>query len=308
VRVERTRCFAIFPDGHERPVVAGTLPAVGDWVVARDGALVAALPRWSELTRIGPDAAGPGTQVLAANIDTVFIAVPGDRLNPARAERELAVAWDSGAEPIVVLTKSDLAPVGGVRRLMARLVGATIVEASARTGQGLADITRALAGYKTAVLLGPSGAGKSTLVNALLGSDAMAVGQVRDDDGRGRHTTSRRQLVPVPGGGVLIDTPGLRSLGLAGDVSTDKAFADIAALAQQCQFGDCRHDREPGCAVNEAVQNGTLDKDRLGNFAKLEGEIEADRRRYDPRAGQEHQRAWKQRAKQGQANRRSKQG
>jgi ribosome biogenesis GTPase / thiamine phosphate phosphatase len=284
VRVERSFCLAICADGEERPLSAADLPAVGDWLAIDRTSVLHILPRWSALSRLDPDPAGAGAQVLAANVDLVFITAPADRLNPARVERELAVAWDSGAQPVVVLTKADLAVAGAARELAQRLVGADVMPVSAKTGLGLEELRAQLLGPKTAVFLGPSGAGKSTLTNALMGDGTFATAAVRDQDQRGRHTTTSRQLVALPGGGVLIDTPGLRSLGLAGDVSLADAFTDIGSLSRHCRFTDCRHGSEPGCAVTTAVSDGRLIPERLANFQKLEREIAADRRRYDPLA------------------------
>jgi len=297
VRVERSSCSAVFADGAEQSLRAAVLPAVGDWVAASDGVVRHVLARWSSLTRVDPDPAGAGTQVLAANIDVVFITAPADRLSPARVDRELVMAWDSGAQPVVVLTKADLAAAGTARELSERLVGAEVLAVSAITGQGVPELREYLTPCKTAVFLGPSGAGKSTLANALLGEEAMATGAVRDVDGRGRHTTTWRQLVRVPSGGVFIDTPGLRSLGLGGDVPIGEVFADIGLLAEGCRFADCVHEAEPGCAVNRAVAEGRLDPDRFRSFQKLQREMAVERRRYDPLARKAEQRLWKERTK-----------
>jgi ribosome biogenesis GTPase / thiamine phosphate phosphatase len=295
VRVERSACVVVTPDGKEQLVTAPVLPAVGDWVALEGGTVHTVLPRWSALTRVDPS--GAGDQVLAANIDLVFITAPADRISRARVERELSLAWDSGAQPVVVLTKADLAGPELLALLKERLVGADIVPTSATTGLGIETLRSRLAPAQTAVLLGPSGAGKSTLLNALVGSEMQAVGAVRDGDHRGRHTTTSRQMVSVPGGGVLIDTPGLRSLALGREGGIAKTFADVGVLARQCRFADCSHQREPGCAVALAVSTGQLGPERLASYQKLQREMAVENRRVDPLARKVEQRLWKERSK-----------
>ena len=209
----------------------------------------------------------------------------------------------------MVLTKGDLAPPDTAEDLRRRLAGVDVVVTSTVTGEGLDDVRDALRPDRTAVLLGPSGAGKSTLTNALLGEDRLATGAVRADDRRGRHTTTSRQLVPVPGGGVLIDTPGLRSLALAGDGGGDavgQVFPEIEELAADCRFGDCGHDVEPGCAVMAAVEAGTLDPARLASYRKLQRELAAEVRRTDPLVRQAELSRWKAVMKEGRARSRAK--
>lgn len=298
-RVERAACFAVGPDGAERLLRAEPLPVVGDWVEVSAGSVHHVLPRWSALTRLDPDG---GEQTLVADVDIVAVTVPADRASPARVERELAVAWNSGALPLVVVTKADLDAGGLADTLAARLAGVDVVAVSAATGAGVDDLAARLRPCRTAVLLGPSGAGKSTLANALVGVDVLVTGAVRDGDRRGRHTTTSRQLLVVPGGGVLIDTPGLRSLALAGDVEVGAAFPDVEELARSCRFSDCRHEREPGCAVADAVAEGELDPARLASFRKLGREVAAERRRHDPLARQAELRMWKARAKSARVN------
>jgi ribosome biogenesis GTPase / thiamine phosphate phosphatase len=300
VRVERSRIAAVFADGSERLLHAAHLPAVGDWIAARDDAVHAVLPRWSVLSRADP--AGNSVQVLAANVDLVLITAPADRLSPARVERELAVAWDSGAQPLVVLTKADLAGEAVGEALATRLVGVDVVATSATTGRGVEELGERLRPARTAVLLGPSGAGKSSLANALIGTETLTTGAVREADHRGRHTTTARQMVPVPQGGVLIDTPGLRSLGLAGDVVVGAAFPDIEDLAASCRFSDCRHESEPDCAVLAAASGGRLDPGRLVSFRKLEREAAAEARRSDPLLRRAELSLWKARAKSARLN------
>lgn len=297
VRVARGQTVVVGTDGSEVLVDSQSTAAVGDWVVMRQELIAHTLPRWSALTRQDPD--GTGVQTLASNIDVVLIAAPSDRLSPTRVERELAVAWDSGARPIVVLTKCDLATATVQSDLEGRLRGVEVIASSASTLQGIARITESLRPDRTAVLLGPSGAGKSSLVNTVLGAELLAVGEVRGVDRRGRHTTSSRQLLAVPGGGVLIDTPGLRSLGLAGDGGLDAAFPEIEELALQCRFTDCHHQVEPDCAVMAAVKSGALDPRRLESFRKLHQEVAAGERGKDPVKRKEELRLWKLRAKAG---------
>jgi ribosome biogenesis GTPase len=294
VGVERSLCRLATPAGPRSLSVFGA--AVGDWVALDGGTVREVLPRWSALERLNPDG---GRQVLAANIDIVLIAAPGDRLSSARVERELAIVWDSGARPVVVITKVDLAPPGAVGELAARVGLADVIVTSSLSGDGLDRLRAALVQPITAALFGPSGAGKSTLVNALLGEDRLAVGAVRDADGRGRHTTSSRQLVCLPSGGSLVDMPGLRSLGT--DASGDAlaaTFEDIDQLAGGCRFSDCAHGTEPDCAVAAAVARGDLDPSRLASFKKLERETAFERRRVDPIARVEAARVWKARSKQ----------
>jgi ribosome biogenesis GTPase len=299
VRVESRGCVVATPDGDERPARAPTLPAVGDWVAVADGVVRHELPRWSSLARKDPAPGGFKVQVLAANVDLVVITAPADRLNPARVERELAAAWDSGAQPVVVVTKADLAGVDDVADLRDRLVGVDVLATSADRAdraEGIDELRDRLRPDRTAVLLGPSGAGKSTQANALLGADRLATGAVRDGDHRGRHTTTSRQLVPVPGGGVLIDTPGLRSLGLVASPEGDgigQAFPEIDELAAGCRYRDCGHDTEPGCAVQAALAGGALAPERWASFTKLQRELAADARRTDPRVRQQALADWK---------------
>jgi ribosome biogenesis GTPase len=295
VRVERSALAAVFADGSERLLHAAVLPAVGDWIAAGGDAVRGVLARWSQLSRADPS--GVGAQVLAANVDLVLITAPADRLSPARVERELTVAWDSGAHPVVVLTKCDLAEASTLATLSERLVGVDVIGTSATTGRGIDELGERLRPAFTAVFLGPSGAGKSTLANALLGTDTLDTGAVRDSDRRGRHTTTSRQLLAVPGGGVIIDTPGLRSMGLAGDVLVEAAFPDIEALAGGCRFSDCRHQTEPGCMVVAAERSGELDGDRLASFRKLEREAAAEARRTDPLLRRAELAMWKARTR-----------
>ena len=286
-------------EAGDRRARARDLPAVGDGVVVHvqedDAVVVAVAPRWSELARRDPTGR---TQVLAANVDLVLVTAPADRLSVARVEREVALGWDSGARPVVLLTKYDLAAAGLVEELRARLVGVDVVPVSNVTGVGADVVAEMLRPALTAVLLGPSGAGKSSLTNVLLGRGAEPTGEVRPGDRRGRHVTSSRGLYAVPTGGVIIDTPGLRSLSLTVDHGgVAAAFPDIAALAADCRFTDCRHEHEPDCAVLAAERDGKLDGRRLANYRKLRRELAFELRRDDPVAARENRQLWKERSK-----------
>lgn len=297
VRVDMDSCQVATPQGDVRARSRAPV-AVGDWVRVRlDGVSVIdrIAPRWSQVARRDPTGL---TQVLAANVDVVLVAVPADRMSISRVEREVAVGWDSGAEPVVLLTKSDLDTGATVQQLRDRLVGVGILCVSSVTGEGADDVTRLLQPARTGVLLGPSGAGKSTLTNLLAGREVALTGAVREGDRRGRHVTSARELQVLPAGGVLIDTPGLRSLSLAEDHGgVAAAFPDIEELGMRCRFRDCAHDQEPGCAVVAAQQEGILDSDRLANYRKLRRELDFQVRRDDPVAAKEARAVWKQRAK-----------
>ena len=295
VRVERSGCFVAVPDG-ERLVDAHPLPAVGDWVAVATsndrGIARHVLPRWSALVRGDPSGGRP--QTLAANVDIILVTTPADRPSAARVERESLLAWESGARPVVVVTKIDLDDDDYVGELRARLTAVDVLSTSAVTGEGVGEVADQLKPCLTAVLLGPSGAGKSTLANALLGDEVLATDAVRVGDHRGRHTTTARQLVAIPSGGVLIDTPGLRSLGLWGGADgIEQTFPDIADLAAACRFADCRHDHEPDCAVVAAASDGTLDAERLASYRKLDREVAYEQRRSDPVARAAEQRKWK---------------
>ncbi len=260
------------------------LPAVGDWVAVRAypgnglGVVDAVLPRRTALVR---RAAGrrEEAQLLAANVDFLLVAAPLDgELRERRIERFLALAREAGVAPVVVLTKSDLSPEPSAALATASAVagGAPVVAVSARTGPGLDALTPFLAPGRTAALLGPSGAGKSTLVNALLGEARQAIREVRDSDLRGRHATTSRELFALPGGALLIDTPGLRELALwDGAEGIAATYDEVAALAPRCRFRDCRHEAEPGCAVRAAAEEGAMEAGRLAAFEKLRREEEA---------------------------------
>lgn len=286
-------------------------PVVGDWVAIEvqlnegKGVIHAVLPRRTKFSRT---AAGDATeeQVLAANIDDVFIVeVLGDELNLRRIERYLTLAWESGAHPAIVLTKADLCSnaVSAVERARSVAGDVPVLAISSVSGEGMAALRSLLRAGRTAVLLGPSGVGKSTLTNHLCGEEAQDIQPVRDSDHKGRHTTTRRELIPLPSGGCIIDTPGLRELQLwDGETGLGEAFADIAELAAACRFSDCRHENEPGCAVLEAVESGLLDAARLESHRKLQRELAYFERRHDARAQSEQRRQWKSIARSLRAN------
>ena len=311
-------------DGHDRPAIvsgrfrydalaASDYPAVGDWVAlepirpeagADDPAIIAAvLPRQSSFVRRAADSSRRSAghladeQVIAANVDVAFIVAGLDNdFNLRRLERYLAVAWASGVSPVVVLNKADIADdlEGRLIAVSAIAPGVPIVVLSALTGDHVTDLADHLHAGRTAVVLGSSGVGKSTLVNALLGEERQATAAVRGDDSRGRHTTTHRELFVLPGGALLIDTPGIRSLEIAGaDEGVETAFDDINALAAACRFSDCRHDGEPGCAVRGALDDGSLTVDRLESHRKLERELAFAERKGDPRAQAEERKRWK---------------
>ena len=270
----RGALVVVAASGERVATVAGRLlhtddppPAVGDWVALALGDVVhVVLPRQGALRRADP---GGSTepQVLAANVDLALIVTGLDRdLNERRIERWLALALDSGVEPLLVLSKADLHDdPAEVALAWSERSGAAVLPISSRTGAGLAELGEKLAPGRTAVLLGSSGAGKSTLVNALLGEDRQATATVRASDDRGRHTTTRRELIVLPGGALLIDTPGLRLPRLWEPAAVDGGgFADLEVLALGCRFADCRHDGEPGCAVR-----GQVSEERLRNWEKL---------------------------------------
>lgn len=278
------------------------LPVVGDWVALRRapgaerGQVVAVLPRRSRFAR---KAAGEDVQeqVLAANIDTVFLVAGLDRdFNPRRLERALLLTRENGAAPVVVLNKSDLAgdPEARRREIEAIAQGAPVIVTAARDGLGLSDLAPFLGPGRTVALLGSSGVGKSTLVNRLLGFEKQRTRDVRRADDRGRHTTTHRELLLLPEGGVLIDTPGLRELQLwASEQSLGGTFDDVVALAAACAFRDCAHQQEPRCAVRAAAERGELPAERLASYHKLMGELRHLERQHDVRAQADERRKWR---------------
>jgi ribosome biogenesis GTPase / thiamine phosphate phosphatase len=273
----------------------GALPVVGDWVGLRDGLIDAVLPRASKFSRKTPWTE-VSEQVLVANVDVVFLVMGLDErdFNVRRLERYLTTAWEGGATPVIVLNKADLASdldqqLGETETVA---FGVPIHPVSAETGEGVDDLRRHLAGNRTVALLGSSGVGKSSLINRLLGEEHFTIGDVRSD-GRGRHTTTHRELVPVPGGGVIIDTPGLRELQLwETDGGLDQAFVDVAEVIAQCRFSDCAHRTEPDCAIKAALADGSLTEERWESYQKLQRELARLERKLDPKQRSEQRKKW----------------
>jgi ribosome biogenesis GTPase len=311
------------PQGEAGAVISGRLaheaeeggyPVAGDWVacaVATDGSAVihAVLPRRTVFSR---KAAGLGqvTQVVAANVDVaLLVAALNADFNPRRMERYLAVAWQSGAKPLIVLTKSDLRADADAMAEATRdvAIGVEVLAVSAATGEGMGSLADRLVPGETAVLVGSSGAGKSTLVNALAGAEIMDTGGIRLSDDRGRHTTTHRELVLLPSGALILDTPGMRELGLLdADEGLAATFEDIDALAEQCRFHDCGHTNEPGCAINAALEARTLDPERWANYRKLLREAAFVDRKEDRVARQAERQKWAQISKAQRADRKRK--
>jgi ribosome biogenesis GTPase len=276
-----------------------TMPAVGDWVsvLKRDPVdlIHGVVERRTVFSR---KAASIETrqQVLAANVDVAFVVAAATDVNARRIERYLTIAWQSGALPIVLLTKADIArSVDELRgELEAVSTGTPVVVTSGVTGDGIEEIVRELQPARTGVMLGPSGAGKSTLINRIVGSDLMRTRTIHAS-GEGRHMTSHRQLVQLPQGGMIIDTPGLREAQLwEGDDALGEVFEDIELLALGCRFTDCGHDTEPGCAVKAALDEGVLDAARFASYAKLQRELRFVAAKSDARLRIEERRKWKQ--------------
>ena len=288
-------------------------PTTGDWVgleLRPDGDVVrVVLPRRSAIVRRVAGDRSDG-QVMAANFDRVLIAVPFEtKVNLSAIERYLVVAWESGAHPVVVLTKADLAfdPDATRAEVEATAPGADVLVVSAETGEGVAELGAALT-HGTTALVGQSGAGKSTLVNTLAGEPVQAVSDTRND-GKGRHTTTAREFVPLADGGALIDTPGLRTIGLHDDgEGLALTFPDIEELVGQCKFSDCAHETEPGCAVREALADGRLDERRWGSWQKLQREAEWIAMRTDPVARVAARKRWAATERAGKARARAKRG
>lgn len=324
VRVDRGQCDVVTPGGTVRADTEFVVPrdpmkvvCTGDWVAVDPGGdpryVRTLLPRRTAFVRSTSSKRSEG-QILAANVDHAIIAVPlSVELDLGRIERFLALAWESGAQPLIVLTKADLVPdptglsylVDDVRTTAP---GVEILPVSAATGEGV-DVLSAVVSGSTSVLLGISGAGKSTLANALLGEEVMEVQATRDVDGKGRHTTTTRNLLALPGGGVLIDTPGLRGVGLwdAGQ-GVGQVFAEIEELAERCRFHDCAHGSEPGCAVLAALEDGSLSERRLDSYRKLLRENKRIVAKTDARMRAEIRRDWRLKGAEGRAAMEAKRG
>ncbi|MGE6760090.1 ribosome small subunit-dependent GTPase A [Corallococcus interemptor] len=295
------------------------LPTVGDWVLLQppasgDGEALmhAVLPRRSLLKR-REAGSEHDAQLIAANVDVVFLVTGLDgNFNPRRIERALTVAWNSGATPVVLLSKADLADDAAARVLEVEALspGVDVLAVSARTGLGVEEVRARLPPGKTGVLLGSSGVGKSTLTNRLLDDARLATQPVLAEGDRGQHTTTHRELFVLEHGGLIIDGPGMRELGLWGDDDEGlaQAFADVLTLAAGCRFNDCGHQREPGCAVRAAVEDGTLSEERRASFEKLQREQAFQRRQTDAVAQREHKRLERNRSKEGPARARLKRG
>lgn len=286
-RVDRGRILAATRHGMAH--LDGYADATtGDWVAldATDPGrptVVGVMPRLSVLQRKKAYDPLAEAQILAANVEIVGVVVPIDRpISANRLERTLVAAWDSGALPLVILTKADLSNRfdSVVAETVDRAGSAEVITTSAESGDGLDELLSRLDPGVTMVLLGPSGAGKSSLVNALVGKALQNTGAVRATDGRGKHTTTSRELIPIPGGAVLMDTPGLRGFALwDAEEGLDKVFSDIEAFIETCRFVDCQHGPEPGCAVQAALQSGMLDQRRWLSYQGMERELASLHRR-----------------------------
>ena len=297
LRVDRGECTVATETGPMRclwaPLEGGAeseagAPVTGDWVGIRSdpAPLVSAiLPRTTAIRRTDPDPSGRKEQVLVANMDTVFIVHGLDRPEQvSRMERSVVLVWESGAEPVIVLTKTDLATDHAIATTTDAMNGVSpgvpVLALSNLTGDGVEEARQYVGPGTTVALIGESGTGKSALINRLLGVENQATADTRDGDGKGRHTTVSRELILLPSGGALIDTPGLRTLGLwTGSKGLSRTFSDIESLALECRFRDCRHGSEPGCAVRRAVADGSLDEGRIQNYRRMEKEMEAKRQR-----------------------------
>ncbi|MDK1345604.1 ribosome small subunit-dependent GTPase A [Streptomyces sp. 378] len=325
VRVDRGQCDVVTADALLRADTAFVTPhdplrvvCTGDWVAVEPGGnpryVRTCLPRRTAFVRSTSSQRSEG-QILAANVDHAVIAVSlAVELDLGRIERFLALAWESGAQPVVVLTKADLVPDAVtlshlVQDVETSAPGVPVLPVSCVDDRGGLDVLAAIVGGGTSVLLGQSGAGKSTLANALLGADVMAVQATRDIDGKGRHTTTTRNLLALPGGGVLIDTPGLRGVGLwDAETGVGQVFSEIGELAERCRFHDCAHEAEPGCAVLAAIETGALPERRLQSYRKLLRENQRIVAKTDARLRAEIRKDWKRKGAIGRAAMEAKRG
>jgi ribosome biogenesis GTPase len=308
-RQDRDRYEVATGEGIGAAVVSGrfrheaaspaAFPAVGDWVAIAPGdpaVIHAVMPRTSTFSRRAPGERLE-EQIVAANVAVAFLVCGLDEdFNPRRLERYIAAVYESGAAPVVVLNKADrCADVAGrLAEAQEAAPGESVHVVSARTGEGLDELAGYLTPGRTIALLGMSGVGKSSLVNAFLGDERQRTGAVREDDSRGRHTTTHRELVPLLSGAILLDTPGMRTLALWTDeASVDASFGEIEALARQCRFRDCAHDHEPGCAVLAGLAGGELSEERYESWRKLGREASAFAARHDAKLRLEQKRKWR---------------
>ncbi|WP_210582716.1 ribosome small subunit-dependent GTPase A [Streptomyces sp. GESEQ-4] len=324
LRVDRGQCDVFTADGVVRADTAFVTPndplrvlCTGDWAVVEPAGnpryVRTYLPRRTAFVRSTSSKRSEG-QILAANVDLAIVAVSlAVEVDLGRIERFLALAWESGAQPVVALTKADLVPDAAtlahlVQDVETTAPGVPVLPVSAVDGAGL-DVLAAVVSGGTSVLLGQSGAGKSTLANALLGEDVMDVQATRDADGKGRHTTTTRNLLLMPGGGVMIDTPGLRGVGLwDAETGVGQVFSEIEELAARCRFHDCAHEAEPGCAVLAAIDSGELPVRRLESYRKLLRENQRIVAKTDARVRAEIRKDWKRKGAQGRAAMEAKRG
>jgi ribosome biogenesis GTPase len=300
-RVDRSSYDVLIDTGHRRlpalPAPPDPLdaPTVGDWLAVTATEVHSVLPRRTLLAR-GASSRTSNAQPLAANVDVVLICAGLVGPPPVRRiERLLTLSWESGATPVVVLTKADLCedPEAAVRSVVPHSPGAEVIAVSAATGD-VAGLAAYVDDGRTLALLGASGAGKSTLVNALAGAEVMATGDIRQADGKGRHTTSHRELIVLPNRAVIIDTPGLRGVALhAAEEGLSRAFAEVEELASACRFANCRHTTEPGCAITASIEAGDLAQSRLDSWRKLQRELAFQARRTDARLQSEERTKWK---------------